>query len=219
MRRAWNRLKRDWPILVGLSAVGLATGAGLAVLSSLALYPYDTFVFSYLTFLGISLARSLVLKRLSGAKGAWPVVRRVGIDAIVGLVLGIYVYLTPLLTHLAVTVGSGDLYIIGQVYGWLSAVIAIYLIIVWFWAGAEAMQKPIWKAVGDGYEYFLRRKKKTLGTLAVYLSIYAPYFLLNVASTKYASAGWIAYVNIALLVAVLIPLGEAYYWTEAESRA
>ncbi len=218
-RKVWEKLQKKWLKEIGISTIGLTTGAGLAVLSSYALYPYDTFAFSFSIFLGISLARAWVLKDLSGAKGIWPVIRRMGIDTIIGLVLGVYIYLTPLLTHIAQYAGSGDLYIIGQIYGWTAAILSAYLLIVWFWAGAEAMEKPIWKAVGDGYEYFLRRKKKTLGALAVYLSIYSPYFLLNLAAASNIATPWISYVNAALLVGIIIPIAEAYYWTEAESRA
>ena len=218
-KRVWEKLQKKWLKEIGISVIGLAIGAGLAMLSSYALYPYDTFAFSFSIFLGISLARAWVLKDLSGAKGIWPIVRRVGIDTLIGLALGIYVYLTPLLAHVAQYGGSGDLYIIAQIYGWTAAITSAYLLVVWFWAGAEAMKKPIWKAVGDGYEYFLRRKKKTLGALAVYLSIYSPYFILNVLAANNVATPWITYINIILLVSVLIPVAEAYYWTEAESRA
>ncbi len=218
-RRVWEKLQKKWLKEIGIATIGLAIGAGLAVLSSYLFYPYDTFAFSFSLFLGISLARAWVLKDLSGVKGIWPIIRRTGIDALIGLVLGTYIYLTPLLTHIAQYSGSGDLYIIAQIYGWTALILAIYFLIVWFWAGAEAMEKPIWKAVGDGYEYFLRRKKKTIGALAVYLAIYSPYFLLNLAAASKVATPWISYINAALLVGALIPIAEAYYWTEAESRA
>jgi len=218
-KRVWEKLQRKWLKEVGISIIGLAIGAGLAILSSYTFYPYDTFAFSFSMFLGISLARAWVLKDISEAKGIWPIVRRMCIDAIIGFVMGVYIYLTPLLTHIATVAGSGDLYIIAQLYGWTAVIMALYLMIAWFWAGAEAMQKPFWKAVGDGYEYFLRRKKKTLGALAVYLSIYSPYFLLNIAAANNTATPWISYINIAILVGILIPVAEAYYWTEAESRA
>ncbi len=213
MRSAWKAVRKQWPKLAALSLIGVGTGAGLAVLASAALYPYDAFAFSLAIFLGISLARALVLKSISGARGPWPVVRRVGIDLIIALLAGVYIYLAPFLANIAEHVGSGDLFIMAEIYGWAAAAAAAYLLVAWFWAGAECMTRPVWEAVGRGYGRLLSNFKESLRTLATYTLIYSPYFALNLAASNAPSwAGAISLVNAVLLVGILIPLGEAYYF-------